>query len=90
MQPLTEAHIHDRIAAALPGADISVHDYTGTGDHFRVEVAYAGFAGQSRVAQHQMVYAAVREEMADGSIHALSLATTVPQDPSDLPQETHA
>jgi stress-induced morphogen len=77
MAPLTETHIHDRIVAALPGARVLVTDYTGTGDHFRAEVAYAGFAGKSRVEQHRMVYDAVREEMADGSLHALSLATSV-------------
>ncbi len=79
MAPLTEAHISERIAAALAGAQVTVTDYTGTGDHFRVEVAYAGFAGKSRVDQHRMVYDAVRAELADGSIHALSLSTTIPE-----------
>ncbi|MCB9655235.1 MAG: BolA family transcriptional regulator [Deltaproteobacteria bacterium] len=47
---------------------------TGTGDHFAAEVSAPAFAGKTMVEQHQMVYAAVREEM-KGPIHALKLST---------------
>ena len=74
----TEAHVRSRILEAFPDALVDVTDYTGGGDHFRVEVTSAAFAGRSRVEQHKLVYAAVQAEIADGSIHAFQLATRVP------------
>ena len=74
----TEAHVRQAIEAALPDATVEVEDYTGGGDHFRAVVESPSFAGASRVDQHKMVYAAVRDQLADGSIHALQLTTRVP------------
>lgn len=62
------------IEAGIPGAKATVTDMTGTGDHFAAEVSAPAFAGKTMVEQHQMVYAAVREEM-KGPIHALKLST---------------
>ena len=75
---LTADHVRERIAAALPGAQVDVQDTTGTGDHFQAHVVSAAFDGLSRVDQHRLVYAAVKAELADGSIHALALATRTP------------
>ena len=72
---LTAEHVRERIAAALPDADVEVVDTTGTGDHFAAQVIAAQFAGVSRLDQHRMVYDAVRDELADGSLHALELRT---------------
>ena len=66
------------IEAALPGADVEVVDETGTADHLRATVAAPQFEGLSRIDQHRLVKAAVRERFDDGSIHALSLTTSVP------------
>lgn len=69
------------IAAGLPGASVRVEDLAGDGRHFAVHVAWAGFAGMSRVAQHQTVYAALKGAMdgADGAaLHALQIHTSVP------------
>jgi stress-induced morphogen len=74
----SEAHVRDRILAALPGAEVEVEDYTGTGDHFRATVVSGAFAGLSRVEQHRLVYRALDGDMGDHSIHALSLVTRVP------------
>jgi stress-induced morphogen len=76
----TEAHVHDRILAALPEADIEVVDYTGTGDHFRAVVVSESFRGLSRVEQHKLVYRALDGDMGDHSIHALALTTRVPSE----------
>lgn len=75
----TADHVRQRIVHHLPGADVDVTDTTGTGDHFRAVVVSAAFAGQSRVDQHRMVYDAVRAELDDGSIHALSMKTSTPE-----------
>ncbi|MCB1841419.1 MAG: BolA/IbaG family iron-sulfur metabolism protein [Halioglobus sp.] len=45
--------------------------------HFRVVVVADGFAGRSRVARHQQVYAALRAQL-DGPVHALALHTYTP------------
>jgi stress-induced morphogen len=63
------------IGAALPGADVEVIDETGAGDHLRATVTAPQFAGLSRIDQHRLVKAAVKERFEDGSIHALSIRT---------------
>jgi stress-induced morphogen len=69
--------IRELIEAALPGADVEVID-EGGGDHLRAVVSAPQFDGLSRIDQHRLVKAAVSERFADGSIHALSVKTSVP------------
>ncbi|MDA8362356.1 MAG: BolA/IbaG family iron-sulfur metabolism protein [Gammaproteobacteria bacterium] len=59
------------IEAGIPGAQVRV---TGDGRHFEAVVICGAFAGQSIVAQHQMVYKALGEKMR-AEIHALSIRT---------------
>jgi len=72
------AEIQRMIEAALPGAEVEVADETGTGDHLRAIVTAPQFAGLSRIDQHRLVKAAVKERFDDGAIHALSLKTEAP------------
>ena len=72
------AELKGMIEAALPGAVAEVSDETGTGDHIRATVAAPQFAGLSRIDQHRLVKAAVKERFDDGTIHALSVKTSVP------------
>ena len=65
------------IEAALPGAEVEVVD-EGGGDHLRAIVTAPQFEGESRINQHRMVKSAVRERFDDGTIHALSVQTSVP------------
>jgi stress-induced morphogen len=65
------------IEAALPGATVDVSDETGTGDHLLAVVAAPQFEGLSRIEQHRLVKAAVRERFDDGTIHALSVKTSL-------------
>lgn len=69
------AEIKQMIEAALPGAEVDVIDETGNGDHLLATVTAPQFAGLSRLDQHRMVKAAVKERFDDGAIHALSLKT---------------
>jgi stress-induced morphogen len=71
--PSTE-DLKTRIEAAIPGAQASVTDLTGGGDHFRATVIAPDFAGLSRIEQHRRVYAVFGAEIG-GPIHALSLET---------------
>jgi len=72
------AEIKAMIEAALPGAAVEVVDETGGGDHLRATVAAPQFAGLSRIDQHRLVKAAVKERFDDGTIHALSVKTGLP------------
>jgi stress-induced morphogen len=73
---ISEQAIVSALQAALPDAEVSVHDLTGTQDHYEVHVASARFAGKSRIEQHRLVYAALGEAL-KGPIHALKLTTVV-------------
>ena len=72
------AELKGMIEAALPGAAVDVSDETGNGDHLRAVVTAAQFEGLSRLDQHRLVKAAVRERFDDGTIHALSVKTDIP------------
>ena len=63
-----------RIEAAIPGAQASVTDLTGGGDHFQATIVASEFAGMSRIEQHRRVYAVFGTDIG-GPIHALSLVT---------------
>jgi stress-induced morphogen len=69
--------LESMITAASPGADVKVVD-EGGGDHLRAIVTALQFEGKTRLDQHRMVKAAVKQRFEDGSIHALSVTTSVP------------
>jgi len=75
----TEKEVERMIAAALPGAQVTVIDTTGAGDHFQAVVVAEQFRGKTLVEQHQMVYAPLKDMMARNIVHALSLKTSVPE-----------
>lgn len=70
--------VRSAIAQALPDAAVEVEDLTGGGDHLQVRVVSSAFAGLSRIKQHQLVYGALRSELASEAIHALALQTSTP------------
>ena len=64
------------LRAAFPDASVvDVVDRTGGGDHFHVTVVSGQFEGLSLVEQHKLVYAALAEPLADGTIHELRITT---------------
>jgi stress-induced morphogen len=67
------------IEAALPGAQVEIVDEAG-GDHLRATVSAEQFAGLSRIDQHKLVKAAVREKTDSGEIHSFSIRTIVLDD----------
>jgi stress-induced morphogen len=72
------AELKGMIEGVLPGAQVDVSDETGNGDHLRAVVTAPQFEGLSRLDQHRLVKAAVKERFDDGTIHALSVKTGVP------------
>ena len=75
---LNANEIKRRIEGALPGAQVEVHDTTGTNDHFEAKVMSPSFEGLSMVQQHQQVYAPLQDVLASGELHALALKTYTP------------
>ncbi|MCS4509733.1 BolA family protein [Xylophilus ampelinus] len=84
---LTADAIHERLAARLAPTALDVIDEsaahaghsgangTGFGTHFRVRIASPLFAGKARVAQHRLVYDALRDFI-DQGVHALAIETS--------------
>ena len=73
-----DAHeIEKLIREALPDARVEIRDLAGDGDHYAAMVVSSAFAGKTRVAQHKMVYDALKGRMGD-ELHALALQTAVP------------
>ncbi len=64
------------IKDAIDGANVELIDLAGDGDHYKAIITSASFEGKSRVAQHQMVYSALKGKMG-GELHALALETKV-------------
>ena len=65
------------IKAGIPDAEVTIRDLAGDGDHYSATVISETFRGKSRVAQHKLVYDALKGEMG-GKLHALALQTGLP------------
>lgn len=66
------------LAGSFPDADIEIIDLAGDGNHYKAVITAPDFAGKTRVAQHQLVYAALKGAMDgtnDAQLHALALET---------------
>ena len=75
--PMDAGEIERLVREALPDAEVTIRDFAGDGDHYAAEIVSPAFAGKSRVAQHQMVYKALKGKMG-GELHALALQTRAP------------
>jgi acid stress-induced BolA-like protein IbaG/YrbA len=73
MEPTPE-EVRRYIAAGL---DCSVVEVEGDGRHFSALIVSPAFEGKTRVARHQLVYAALGDRMRE-EIHALSMRTLTP------------
>jgi stress-induced morphogen len=70
--------IEKLIREGLPGAEVTIRDMAGDGEHYAAHVVSAAFRGKTRVQQHQMVYDALKGNMG-GALHALALQTALPE-----------
>ncbi len=69
--------LENLLRTAFPDAEINLVDLAGDDDHWSAEIISDSFRGKTRVAQHQMVYAALNGQMG-GELHALQLKTSAP------------
>ena len=73
----TKSEVINLISQKLPNSKVIVENLKGN-DHLQVTVIASEFNGLSLVKQHQLVYSALKEELASESIHALALKTETP------------
>jgi BolA protein len=81
--------IEAALRAALAPEQLEVHDeshrhrgHAGAADgrgHFRVRIVSPRFAGQTRLARHRLVYAALGAEL-ESEVHALAIQALAPDE----------
>ena len=71
------AEVERLIKEGIPGAQVTIEDLRGDGDHYAAYVVSQAFDGLNRIKQHQMVYAALQGKMGT-DLHALALQTSTP------------
>ena len=74
---ITKTEVINLIEKKLPNSKVLVENLKGN-DHLQVTVISSKFYGLSLVKQHQLVYSALKEELASEAIHALALKTETP------------
>jgi len=74
---ITKNEVIYLISKKLPNSEVLVENLKGN-DHLQVTVISPEFNGLSLVKQHQLVYSALKEELASEAIHALALKTETP------------
>ena len=74
---ITNSKVISLIKNKLPDSEVNVENLKGN-DHLQVTVISSMFNGLSLVKQHQLVYSALKEELASEAIHALALKTETP------------
>ena len=74
---ITKSKVVSLITKKLPDSQVEVENLKGN-DHLQVTVISSEFNGLSLVKQHQLVYSALKEELASEAIHALALKTETP------------
>jgi acid stress-induced BolA-like protein IbaG/YrbA len=77
MVNMDAASVKGLLEAHLENCEITVE---GEGSHYNILVIGDVFTGKRPVAKQQLVYAALNEQIADGSIHAVNIRTFTPQE----------
>ena len=70
----TKIEVINLIKQKIADSQVYVENLKGD-DHLQVTVISSEFNGLSLVKQHQLVYSALKEELASEAIHALALKT---------------
>jgi len=74
---ITKEEVINLITKKIPSSKVLVENLKGN-DHLEVTVISNEFKGLSLIKQHQLVYSALKEELASEAIHALALKTETP------------
>ena len=73
----TKNEVINLIKQKIANSEVYVENLKGN-DHLQVTVISSEFNGLSLVKQHQLVYSALKEQLASEAIHALALKTETP------------
>ena len=73
----TKSEVINLIKQKIVNSEVYVENLKGD-DHLQVTVISSEFNGLSLVKQHQLVYSALKKELASEAIHALALKTETP------------
>ena len=73
----TKSEVINLIKQKIVDSEVYVENLKGD-DHLQVTVISSEFNGLSLVKQHQLVYSALKEELASEAIHAIALKTETP------------
>ncbi len=68
------------IEKAMPDAQVTIRDRTGTMDHYQVQIVSEAFEGKNLLDRQRFVYQALDEPMKDGRIHALEIKSQTPKE----------
>tara|TARA_Y100000589_G_C27152059_1_gene629360 strand:+ start:986 stop:1216 length:231 start_codon:yes stop_codon:yes gene_type:complete len=71
---VTKKEVINLITKKIPNSEVLVDCFNGN-DHLQVTVISSEFNGLSLIQQHQLVYSALKSELASEAIHALALKT---------------
>ncbi len=74
---MSAQEIENMVKEALPDAVVELVDMAGDNDHYGITVTSEAFRGLSRVAQHQLVFGALKGGMGT-TLHALAVTTKLP------------
>ncbi|MCH7882524.1 MAG: BolA/IbaG family iron-sulfur metabolism protein [Proteobacteria bacterium] len=69
--------ISQLIQQGMPSASVEV---SGDEGKFVAQVVSDEFAGQTPIKRHKMVYACVKDEIASGELHALTIIAKTPDE----------
>ena len=74
---ITKKDVINLITKKIPNSEVYVENLKNN-DHLQVTVISPEFIGLSLIKQHQLVYSALKEELASEAIHAIALKTETP------------
>lgn len=77
MDPISNADIQQRLESRFPGAQV---DVDGDGYKYRVNVISKFFAGMPKVKRHQCIYAVLKDDIASGALHAVTIQALTPEE----------
>lgn len=77
MESISNTDIRQLLEEQFPGAQLDVE---GDGYKYRVSIISKKFAGMPKVKRHQLVYAALKDAIASGALHAVTIQALTPEE----------
>ncbi len=84
MESISNEVVRTLLQEKMPNAKIIVE---GDGYHYRATIVSDEFEGAPTVQRHKAVYAALKDAITSGTLHALVLRTYTPQEWRDLQKD---